>query len=106
MLTWSQAEPEHIATELVENLNLKDEEKLAETTLEEEGKAAAPAHPDAEPTTAVEEPHSSAAVLEEEELKEDAGDSRQHLNVVFIGHVGTVFVAASPLQFSSYLGID
>ncbi|KAG0577635.1 hypothetical protein KC19_5G168800 [Ceratodon purpureus] len=86
-----QADTEHIATKLEENLNLKDEEKQAEATEEEAEKAAPPAASTPEPATTVEEPHAPDAVPEEEHheepKEEDAGDSRQHLNVVFIGHV-------------------
>jgi len=89
-----QADPEPIATELEEKLNLGDKEKKAE---EEEGeggeKAAPPGHSYPEPPAVVEvsshsshASHSPAPVVEAE--PEDA-DPRQHLNVVFIGHVGT-----------------
>jgi hypothetical protein len=79
---------------------LKDDEKQGEATEEETGKAAPPAASTPEPTTAVEEPSGPNAAPQEghEEAKEDdAGDSRQHLNVVFIGHVGTDLVPASSL---------
>jgi hypothetical protein len=92
---WSQADTEHIATKLEESLNLKDEEKQGEATEEQTGKAAPPAASTPEPTTAVEEPHAPNDAPQEEEKEDDAGDSRQHLNVVFIGHVGTDLVPAS-----------
>ena len=50
---------------------------------------AATAEPNA-PNVAPQERH-------EEAKEDDAGDSRQYLNVVFIGHVGTDLVPASSL---------
>lgn len=80
-----QAEPELVADELDEKLNLKDEEKQTEAIVDET-KAASPATSKPEPKP-VEETPPPAPAPEEEEPEPDTGDSRQHLNVVFIGHV-------------------
>jgi len=84
-----QAEPEQVATQLEESLNLKEEEKPAPaTTVEEEGKenvSAESSEPEA--ATVVEDSHAAAPEEDAATPEEDAGDSRQHLNVVFIGHV-------------------
>lgn len=94
---WSQGDSEQVATEVEEKLNLEDEEKQAEATEEDAGRAAPPASSSPEPTPAAEESHSPVGVPQEEHheeaKEEDVGDSRQHLNVVFIGHVGTDLVA-------------
>lgn len=84
-----QAEPELVADELDEKLNLKDEEKQTEAIVDET-KAASPATSKPEPKP-VEETPPPAPAPEEEEPEPDTGDSRQHLNVVFIGHVGTCY---------------
>ena len=70
---------------------MKEEEKHVEVMEEETENAAPAAASTPEPTNDGEEEHGPAAVPEghEEPKDEDIGDSRQHLNVVFIGHVGT-----------------
>ena len=95
-----QADIEHVAAKLEESLNLTDEEKEAEVMKEET--AAPPAASTPEAAAAEEAPHApdadASSVDEHEEPEEeepDSGDSRQHLNVVFIGHVGRNLVAAS-----------
>lgn len=96
-ITCSQVDPEPLATELEEKLNLSDEQEQAD--VEEREKAAVPEHPNPVPPAVVEESHSPAPV--EEEAPEEDVDSRQHLNVVFIGHVGMDDVASSALTVFS-----
>lgn len=70
---------------------MKEEEKPA--PVEEEGKENATAESsEPEAATVVEDSHAAAPEEDSAAPEEDGGDSRQHLNVVFIGHVGTEFV--------------
>ena len=70
---------------------MKEEEKHAEAMEEETENAAPAAASTPEPSNNEEEERGPAVVPEEHEepKDEDVGDTRQHLNVVFIGHVGT-----------------
>lgn len=86
-----QVDVEPLAAEVEEKLNLGDEGQQPATEV-----AAVPEPSTPEAPAVVVEPksHSPARVAAEEAPEED-GDNRQHLNVVFIGHVGTSF---SPSQ--------
>lgn len=93
-ITRSQVDTEPIETELEEKLNLRDEKKQAEV---EDGEKAAPSElSNPEPTAVVEASYPPAPVVEA--APEEDVDPRQHLNVVFIGHVGKNYAAASLLR--------
>jgi peptide chain release factor subunit 3 len=77
-----QVDPEPNAADLEDKLNLSDEQKQAE--VEEGEKTALPERSNPEPPAVVEvSSHTPAPVVEDPQEE----DLRQHLNVVFIGHV-------------------
>jgi len=82
-----QVDPEPNAADLEDKLNLSDEQKQAE--VEEGEKTALPERSNPKPPAVVEvSSHTPAPVVEDPQEE----DLRQHLNVVFIGHVGTDYV--------------